>query len=97
MCGAVPTLSHTSSWCGAYLNTRISPFYRQTPTIYAHDWAPKWMTASRPALGPTHPVQWVQGAFYRSLKLTTHLHLVPRLRMRGAVPPLFHTSSWRGV
>jgi len=24
-------------------------------------------------------------------------HLVPRLRMRGAVPPLPHTSSWRGV
>jgi hypothetical protein len=25
----------------------------------------------------------------RGVKLTTHLHLVPRLRMRGAVPPLF--------
>jgi hypothetical protein len=24
----------------------------------------------------------------RNVKLTTHLHLVPRLRMRGAVPPL---------
>jgi hypothetical protein len=24
----------------------------------------------------------------RGVKLTTHLHLVPRLRMRGAVPPL---------
>jgi hypothetical protein len=22
------------------------------------------------------------------MKLTTHLHLVPRLRMRGAIPPL---------
>jgi len=30
------------------------------------------------------------------MKLTTHLHLVLRLRMRGAIPPLLHTSSWRG-
>jgi hypothetical protein len=26
-----------------------------------------------------------------------NLHLVPRLRMRGAVPPLPNTSSWRGA
>jgi hypothetical protein len=31
------------------------------------------------------------------MKLTTHLHLVSRLRMRGAMPPLFHTSSLCGV
>jgi hypothetical protein len=28
------------------------------------------------------------------MKLTIHLHLVPRLRMRGAIPPLPYTSSW---
>jgi hypothetical protein len=28
------------------------------------------------------------------MKLTTHLHLVPRPRMRGAVPPLPITPSW---
>jgi hypothetical protein len=33
----------------------------------------------------------------RSVKLTTHLHLVPRSRMRGAIPPLPYTSSWRGA
>jgi hypothetical protein len=27
----------------------------------------------------------------------THIHLVPRLRMRGAIPPLSHTSSCRGT
>jgi hypothetical protein len=31
------------------------------------------------------------------VKLTTHLHLVQRLRIRGAVPPLTHTTSWHGV
>jgi len=24
------------------------------------------------------------------------LNLVPRIRMRGRLPPLLHTSSWRG-
>jgi hypothetical protein len=27
------------------------------------------------------------------VKLTTHLHLVPRLRIGGAIPPLPHKSS----
>jgi hypothetical protein len=29
------------------------------------------------------------------VKLTNHLHLVPRLRMRGAIPSLPNTPSWR--
>jgi len=33
----------------------------------------------------------------RGMKLTTHLHLVPRWKMRGAVLPLPNTSSWRGA
>jgi hypothetical protein len=33
----------------------------------------------------------------RGMKLTTHLHLVQRSRMRGAIPPLPNTSSWRGA
>jgi hypothetical protein len=51
-------------------------------------------TASRTALGPTQPpIQWVPGALSLGVKrpgvkLTTHLHLVPRSRMRGAIPPL---------
>lgn len=32
----------------------------------------------------------------RGVTLTTHLHVVPSWRMRGAVPPL-HISSWRGA
>jgi hypothetical protein len=27
----------------------------------------------------------------------THLHVVPRSRMRGAIPPLPNTPSWRGA
>jgi hypothetical protein len=45
----------------------------------------------RTALGPTQPpIQWVPGALPcgRGVKLPTHLHLVPRSRMRGAIPPL---------
>jgi hypothetical protein len=50
---------------------------------------------SRPALGLTQPpVQWVPGVLFggvkrcRGVMLTTHPHLVPRLRMIGAIPPL---------
>jgi len=30
------------------------------------------------------------------LRLTTHVHLVPRLRMSGAIPLLPHIPSWCG-
>jgi len=33
----------------------------------------------------------------KDVKLTAHRHLVPRLRMRGAIPPLLHLSIWRGT
>jgi hypothetical protein len=31
------------------------------------------------------------------VKLTSDLHLVPRSRIRGAIPPLPNTPSWRGA
>jgi hypothetical protein len=31
------------------------------------------------------------------MKLSSHFHLVPKLRMRGAVPPFPHTSSCCGT
>jgi hypothetical protein len=58
-------------------------------------------TAPRPALGHTQPpIQWVPGALSMGVKrpgleLTTHLHLVPRLRMCEAMSPLPNTPSWR--
>jgi hypothetical protein len=33
----------------------------------------------------------------RDMKLTTHLHLEPRSRMRGAITPLPNTPLWRGA
>jgi hypothetical protein len=53
------------------------------------------------ALGPTQsPVQltpWTLSRGYsgRGVKLTTHVHLVSRLRVVGVIPPLPHTFSWR--
>jgi hypothetical protein len=52
-----------------------------------------FFTASRGALGPTHfPNQWIfwdiSSAWRgRDVKLTTHLHVVKRLRMFGVIPP----------
>jgi hypothetical protein len=61
-------------------------------------------TASRTALGPTQPpIQWVTGALSLGgksgwgVRLTTHLHLLPRSVMRGTMPPLPNTPSWRGA
>jgi len=51
-------------------------------------------TVPRPTLGPTQlPIQWVPGALFLGVKLpgvklTTHLHLVPTSRIRGAIPLL---------
>jgi hypothetical protein len=58
---------------------------------------------SRPALGPAQrPIQWVLRALSpeakrQEVKVTTHLHLVPRSRIRGAMPPMTYTLSRRGV
>jgi hypothetical protein len=37
----------------------------------------------------------LRGQRGHGFKLTTHLNLVARLRMNGAVTPLHHTPSWR--
>jgi hypothetical protein len=57
-------------------------------------------TSSKPALGPTHPpIRRVPGSLSPGLtqwemKLTTHLHLAPRLRIRGVMVSRLHTASW---
>jgi hypothetical protein len=60
-------------------------------------------TASRPALRPTQTtIQWSPGALSlglsgKDVKLTTHLQLVPRSRIHGAISLLSHASSRRGA
>jgi hypothetical protein len=55
-----------------------------------------------PALGRTEPpIQWVarvlsQGLSGRAVKLNTHLHIAPRLRIRGAIPPLPNMRGAQG-
>jgi hypothetical protein len=61
--------------------------------------------SSRQALGPTqNPVQWVTGFFPQRLsgqgvKLTTHLHLMAKFKMSGAIPllPLYVVMAWTGT
>ena len=42
------------------------------------------------------PMQWVPRFLFPGLKLTTNIHLVPRLKMSGVVPP-GPQMSWRPV
>ena len=47
------------------------------------------------------PIRWIPRDFTpgvngRGVNPTTHLHLVPRLKMSVVVSPLPHTPSWRG-
>jgi len=49
-----------------------------------------FVTACRPTLGLSN--QWVPG-----VNLTAHLHLLQKLRMRGAIPPMHHKPSWHST
>jgi hypothetical protein len=55
-----------------------------------------YTTAFRPALGSI-PGFFPRGWSSRGIKLTTILHLVLRLKIRGAMTPLPPISSWRGA
>jgi hypothetical protein len=52
-------------------------------------------TLSRPSLASTHSVD-TEAVNGRGVNPTTHVQLVPRLKMSGVVSPLPHTPSWRG-
>jgi hypothetical protein len=56
-----------------------------------------YATTPRLTLGFAQAIKWVPGVLStrksgRGVKLTTQLHLVPRLTKRGAIPPFPHSS-----
>jgi hypothetical protein len=54
-------------------------------------------TASSPALEPTQPhIKWIPGV-KRPGREATHLNLVLRLSVHGAIPPLPNASSWHSA
>ena len=61
----------------------------------------RYSKMSKPALGSIQPrIKRVLGdpseaESGRGVRLTTQLHLVPRLRLNGAIPLFHHTSLWR--
>jgi len=60
-----------------------------------------FVTASWPPMGSTQsPIQWEErsvssGVKWPGREMSTHNHLQPKLRIRGAIPPLPNTSSCR--
>jgi len=57
-------------------------------TLRNHFWGPSNLLFSG-QLGGFFSLKWIG----RSVKLTIHLHLMPRLRMSGAIPPITCISS----
>jgi hypothetical protein len=59
-----------------------------------------YSTATRPNLEPTKPIiQWVKGVFSPGVKQTEREYdhspqSNAEVRNGGAIPPVFHTSSW---
>jgi hypothetical protein len=67
----------------------FSASYSQTPSIYVFRlWCEMKFQIHTIHLVPQLCSRRKSGS---GVKLTTHLHLVPRLRMRGAILPLPHT------
>jgi hypothetical protein len=77
-------------WCFSFQQVHTVPVWTQDKTtLLCPDRL--WGPPSQP------PIQWVPGERGQDVKLTTHIPLVPSLRMRGAIPPLSHTSAWGGA
>jgi len=75
------------------LTLKTSSFGFSFPSLPRPDrlWSPPSLLSNR------HVGLFLQGWGGRDVKLTSHLHLVPRLGIHGAIPPLTHTSSLCGA
>lgn len=68
-------------WCISFEFVLFSSFIMLPITTYRH------------TLGPIRAsIQYVQGQGSRSVQLTTHVHLVPKLIVRGNFSSFSHTS-----
>jgi hypothetical protein len=92
-----PLLISVSRDCRAEVRTlslRYELDYRGPISCRGHNFP--FSGEPRPGLGST---QWASGFpsldwSVRIMKLTTKFHLLAKLRMRGAMPPLPHRPSW---
>jgi hypothetical protein len=80
-----------TGWMIGYSNSgRSWEFFSLPP---CSDWF--WGLSSLLSNGYQGHFPWGQRG--RDVKLTTHLHLPQKSRMRGAIPPVPNTPSWRGA
>jgi hypothetical protein len=91
MCTSKPGSSVSSEVTGYGLDDRGSNPDRSKVFLFS--------ITSRPVLGLSQsPIKRVHRTLSLAVKpLKRELHLVPRLRMRGALPPFEHSYSWHGI
>jgi hypothetical protein len=70
--------------------TSRAGFFFSTP-------CPAWLWSPHSLLCCGYWCSFFGGKATGGVKLKTHLYIVPRLRMRGATPPLSHMSARRGT
>jgi hypothetical protein len=56
--------------------------------------SPRYLVPTEPGAYPVPSVMGSGGGGFQSARLIIQLHLVSRLNISGALPPLNHTSSW---
>jgi len=88
-------ISHTAGDGSVGTTNRLWVGRYTTPFLEGKEIFFLFSISSRLVLGPT---QWVPGLFPdgksdRGVQYATHLHLVPRLRISGALPPRNHGAG----
>jgi hypothetical protein len=96
----INNLSHINRTISCVLQNYLPCLsHLKVTTLRAGQWGNRGSNTGKgknsPFSGPIQsPVQWVMEISGRGMKLTTHLNLLPRSRVHGAISPLPHMPSW---
>jgi hypothetical protein len=92
--GGLPTWGEPVKWLGYELETGVQVLAEAVKGIISSPPRPDRLWGPPSLLSNGYRKLFRRRWSSWGVKLTTHLHLAPRLRMRRPVPPFPHTSSW---